>query len=110
MSDYNYVIVLTTMPADGHEDQAEWLARTLVAERLAACVNVQTPMQSIYRWEGIVEHAAERQLVIKTATGCLERLQTRLTELHPYEVPECVVVPILGGSEGYLAWLGDSVR
>ena len=110
MSDYNYVIVLTTMPADGHEDQAEWLARTLVAERLAACVNVQTPMQSIYRWEGVVEHAAERQLIIKTAARCLEQLQARLTELHPYEVPECVVVPILGGSKGYLAWLGESVR
>ena len=110
MSDYNYVIVLTTMPADGHEDQAEWLARTLVAERLAACVNVQTPMQSIYRWEGVVGHAAERQLIIKTAARCLERLQARLTELHPYEVPECVVVPILGGSKGYLAWLGESVR
>ncbi len=110
MSDYDYVIVLTTMPADGHEDQAEWLARTLVAERLAACVNVQTPMQSIYRWEGVVEHAAERLLVIKTAAGCLERLQARLIELHPYKVPECVVVPIVGGSEGYLAWLGESVR
>ncbi len=110
MRDHDYVIVLTTMPADGHEDQAEWLARTLVAERLAACVNVQTPMQSVYRWEGVVEHAAERQLVIKTTAGCLERLQARLIELHPYEVPECVVVPIVGGSEGYLAWLGESVR
>ena len=67
-------------------------------------------MQSVYRWAGVVEQAAERQLVIKTTAQRLERLQGRLIELHPYDVPECVVVPILGGSEGYLDWLVESVK
>jgi len=100
------VIVLTTWPAD--RDPAV-LARQLVGERLAACVSAQAPMTSIYRWEGAVQEESERQLVIKTSAARLEALQTRLHELHPYQVPEFIVVPAAGASPKYAQWLDDSV-
>ena len=100
------VLVLSTVPDDEH---AESLARTLVEERLAACVNLHAPMVSIYHWTGQVERAAERQLVIKTTRARLPELEARLAELHPYELPEFIVLPLHGGSEAYLAWVGLSV-
>jgi periplasmic divalent cation tolerance protein len=101
------VIVLTTLPADG---DAGALARTLVAERLAACVNVLPPMVSIYLWKGGVEEASERQLVIKTTAARVTDLQNRLKTLHPYEVPEFLVLPIAEGSRDYLSWVAESTR
>ena len=101
------VLVLSTVPDD---ERAEGLARTLVDERLAACVNLHAPMVSHYRWAGEVERAAERQLVIKTTRGRLPALQARLAELHSYELPEFIVLPLDSGSEAYLAWVALSVR
>ncbi|MGH9176904.1 MAG: divalent-cation tolerance protein CutA [Vicinamibacterales bacterium] len=101
-----FAIVLTTLPA---EADAEALARTLVTERLAACVNILPLMSSIYRWEGKVEQASERQLVIKTAGSSVDRLKARLAALHPYDVPEILVIPIADGGEAYLEWLEASV-
>ena len=102
-----YVIVLTTMAADA---DAEELARTLVAERLVACVNVLPPMQSIYRWEGQVETAAERQLIMKTSRDRVEDLKARLGRMHPYDVPEILVIGIEDGGQSYLDWVHDSTR
>ena len=99
----NAVIVLTTV---GAAFDVASLARTLVDEHLAACVNVLPPMQSIYRWQGQVHVDAERQLVIKTSADRLEALQLRLTALHPYELPEFLVVEVVKGSQAYLEWLG----
>ena len=99
------VIVLTTFPADG---DAEKLGRTLVEERLAACVNILPPMQSIYRWQGKVERADERQLLIKTNYRRLRDLEKRIKELHPYEVPEFLAVYVEGTSKEYMSWLLDS--
>jgi periplasmic divalent cation tolerance protein len=96
------VIVLTTTPIDL---QVATLARTLLSERLVACVNVLPVMQSHYRWQGDIESAPEHQLVMKTTMGCVEQLRERLTSLHPYEVPEFLVVEAVGGSEAYLRWL-----
>lgn len=98
----SFVIVLTTFPAD-RDPHA--LASTLVQERLAACVNVLPPMRSVYRWEGKVEEASEHQLVIKTRAERVEAVKTRLAALHPYDVPEVLVLPIAGGSDSYLQWL-----
>jgi len=98
-------IVLTTLGADV---DATALARTLVQERLAACVNVLPAMTSVYRWKGSVELEREQQLVIKTAAGRVAALEARLRELHPYEVPEFLVLRVSGGSDDYLRWLGDS--
>jgi len=100
------VLVLSTVPDD---EKAELLARTLVDERLAACVNLHASMVSIYRWTGQVERAAERQLVIKTTRARVQELQARLAELHSYELPEFIVLSLDGGSEAYLAWVVSSV-
>ena len=101
----DYVIALTTLPADA--DAAEF-GRTLVDERLAACVNLLPVMESVYRWEGKIEFEAERQLVIKTSRDRIVDLWDRVRELHPYEVPEFVIIPIVDGNEAYLRWIGDS--
>jgi periplasmic divalent cation tolerance protein len=101
------VIVLTTMPDDGRADE---LARMLVDERLAACVNVHGPMMSMYRWKGAVERGAERQLVIKTSRDRVSALEARLRLLHPYELPEFVVIGVEGGSDKYLRWIHDETR
>jgi periplasmic divalent cation tolerance protein len=101
----DYVIALTTLPADA--DAAEF-GRTLIDERLAACVNLLPVMESVYRWEGKIEFEAERQLVIKTSRDRVADLWDRVRELHPYEVPEFIVIPIVDGNEAYLRWIGDS--
>jgi periplasmic divalent cation tolerance protein len=99
-------IALTTI---GSEADAIALAKTLVDERLAACVNVLPPMISIYRWKGSVEQDTEHQIVIKTTADRLAALEARLRQLHPYELPEFLVVGPAGGSSAYLAWVKESV-
>ena len=99
-------IVLTTIGADA---DATTLARTLVEERLAACVNLLPPMTSVYRWQGKVEQDRELQIVIKTTADRVPALQTRLRQLHPYGLPEFLVIDATG-SEAYLAWVGESAR
>jgi periplasmic divalent cation tolerance protein len=101
------VIVLTTFPAEG---DVEAFAARLVEERLAACVNVLPPMRSIYRWQGAIETADERQLVIKTTQPRIEELRTRLKTLHPYDVPEFLVLTVSAGSPDYRSWLTESTR
>ncbi len=103
MSDF--VIVLTTLPVDV---DATPIADALIGERLAACVNVLPPMQSTYRWQGTVEHDNERQVVIKTSRLRVDALWQRLRDLHPYEVPEFVVIPIADGNQAYLNWIGET--
>jgi len=104
-SESDAVIVLTTLAADV---DAAAFARTLVAERLAACVNI-LPIRSLYRWQGRVDEASEQQLVIKTAADRVAALAARLRELHPYEVPEVLVLRVTEGSDAYLRWIRDSV-
>jgi periplasmic divalent cation tolerance protein len=101
-----FTLVLTTYPADGDVDA---FARALVGERLAACVSVLPPMQSTYRWKAEVETASERQVLIKTKAAHVAALERRVQELHPYDVPEFLVLNIDAGSPAYLAWLADSV-
>ena len=100
-----YVIVLTTLPGDF---EIRTFARTLVKERLAACVNLLPPMESVYRWEGQVEQETERQMIIKTSRDRVVALWDRIRELHPYETPEFVVLSIQDGSDAYLRWIGES--
>ncbi len=101
------VLVLTTMPDD---ERVDALARTLVDEHLAACVNVHGPMTSVYRWKGQVEREPERQMVIKTTRDRLPELESRLHALHPYELPEFLVVPVEGGSAAYLTWVVEGTK
>jgi len=92
------------MPDD---DRADALARTLVDERLAACVNVHAPMMSTYRWKGAVERDAERQIVIKTPRARRAAVEARVRELHPYDLPEFVVLDAAAG-EAYAAWVREA--
>ena len=93
----------------GSGEDAERIARTLVERRLAACVNLVPGLVSIYRWKGAVERDEERLLIIKTRAERLEALRAALLELHPYELPELIALPIEGGHPPYLAWLDESV-
>lgn len=93
----------------GSPEEGERLARALVEERLAACVNRITPVRSIYRWEGKVEQSEEELLVIKTRRGLFDHVKKRVQELHSYSVPEIIALPIVEGSEGYLRWLGEGL-
>jgi len=89
---------------------AEIIARTLVEERLAACVNIVDSVTSVYRWEGKVQQNAELLLVIKTSIKVpVEKLRDRILTLHPYDVPELVLVPVTDGLEKYMAWIDASV-
>jgi periplasmic divalent cation tolerance protein len=107
MNDTDCVLVMTTLPADA---DASVFAHTLVETRLAACVNLLPAMESVYRWEGAVEAERERQLIIKTTRGCTAALWERLRELHPYDVPEFLVLPVVDGNDAYLRWVGESTR
>jgi periplasmic divalent cation tolerance protein len=89
--------------------EAEKIARALVAERLAACVNIVPGVRSIYRWKDSVEETNEVLLVIKTTRGRFPAVAARLAALHSYEVPEILALDADAGAEPYLAWLSDSV-
>lgn len=102
------VLVLSTCPAEG--DLGTRLAAVLVEERLAACVNILPPMTSVYRWDGQVEQAAEHQLIIKTTADHVDAVRVRLAALHPYELPELMVLPVTDGGAAYLEWVRASVR
>ncbi len=99
------VLVLTTVASP---DLGEAMARALVEARLAACVNVLPPMTSVYRWKGAVERDTEYQLVIKTTRDRVPAIETRVRELHTYELPEFVVVPVVDGSAAYLQWVRET--
>jgi periplasmic divalent cation tolerance protein len=105
MDNLGAVIVLTTWPA---EADPAMVAGALVEERLAACVNVLPPMDSVYRWQGAVERASERQMIIKTTQAVVDPLLARLTSLHPYDVPEMLILSVAGGGESYLRWIAES--
>lgn len=96
------VLVLTTWPVDR---DPRTVADTLVAEQLAACVNVMGPMESVYRWQGAIQHDSERQLAIKTTVERVGALHDRLCALHPYEVPEFLVIDVRAGADAYLEWV-----
>ena len=104
-SEQGVVLVLTTIAA---EADGSALARTLVDERLAACVNLLPAMTSVYRWKGQVEQDREQQVVIKTTHDRLGALETRLRELHSYELPEFLVIAADEGSAAYLSWVRQS--
>jgi periplasmic divalent cation tolerance protein len=98
------VLILTTVPPGGEAGLGETIARTLVEERLAACVNVQAPMISVYRWKGVVERDSECQLLIKTVRQRTHQVRARIRDLHPYELPEWIVLTADAGRE-YLDWV-----
>ena len=100
------VVILVTA---GSEAEAETIAKALVEERLAACVNILSPIRSIYRWQGQVADDREWLLVIKTQAERFAVVEAKVKALHSYQVPEVIALPIVAGAEGYLRWLRESV-
>lgn len=96
------ILILTTAPT---QEEAARIAETLVTEKLAACVQL-SPIESWYRWAGKVEYAAEVRLHIKTSAARAIQVEQRIIALHSYEMPELVRIPIIGGSNDYLSWIG----
>ena len=101
------LVLLSTAP---NEDEARSLARALVEAGLAACVNLVPGVRSIYRWEGELCEEGEVLLVIKSTRAQGEALIERLGELHSYECPEAIALPIVAGSAGYLEWLAQNTQ
>ena len=97
--------VLLTAP---DADSATRIVTALVEERLAACGNIVPGVTSIYRWQGAVEHAAEVLVMMKTTTARVDQLIERVSALHPYDVPEVLVLPVLAGHQLYLEWVASS--
>ncbi len=97
-----YRLALTTCP---DMDVAETIASALVKERLAACVNILPGARSVYEWQGELHYDQELVLLIKSHADRVAALEVRLLELHPYELPELIVVPVVGGLAPYLSWI-----
>lgn len=100
----DHVIIYVTAPS---EAEGARIARVLVDERLAACVNIIKDIRSIYRWEGKIEDDKEVLLIVKTRRELFENLSKRVKELHSYSVPEIIALPIVEGSNDYIRWLSD---
>ncbi len=96
------ILVLTSLPDD---ESARALARSLVKGRLAACVNVGAPVESMYHWRGEIETAREVPVVIKTRAALYPAVEAAVLAVHPYELPEVVAVPVIHGLERYIDWI-----
>ena len=105
-ADTDTLLIFSTFPDPG---KAREIGRTLVSERLAACVNVlAASVESIYTWQGKLEENTEALAFIKTTRGTYPRLEARLRELHPYDVPEIIAVPLAAGLPDYLRWVVEN--
>jgi len=100
------ILVLSTT---GSKEEAQTIARALVERRMAACVNIVGPIESVYRWQGKVQTSAEYMLLVKTTAERFPAVRLAIRELHSYELPECIALEIDNGSDEYLNWIETSV-
>jgi len=107
MSLKEYILVLNTVPK---KEQGEKIAKILVEEKLAACVTITGASDSHYRWKEKLYHEQEYILFIKTKASLFEELKEKVTALHPYEVPEIIVLPVLDGLPEYLRWIDEETK
>ncbi len=105
MSEY---VQITTTTGTRHD--AEQIAAELVSRRLAGCVQIIGPISSTFRWQGKVETAEEWMCIVKTDRAQLGAIQKLFEEIHPYEVPEVIAMPIVDGNQAYLKWLGEQLE
>jgi len=101
------IVVLITA---GSEEEAHKIARLLITEKKAACVNVVPEVDSLFRWKGKIDSAGESLLLVKTRASLFPEIISLVKEAHSYEVPEIIALPIIGGSEEYLKWLDSACR
>lgn len=101
-----YCVILVTT---GSQAQAESIARALVEEKLAACCNIVPGLRSVYRWQDAVQVDEEQLLIIKSAPTRFEEIERRVRDLHAYDVPEIIMLPVTRGSAPYLAWIDQSL-
>jgi periplasmic divalent cation tolerance protein len=97
-----YIAVFSTVP---DEDSAQKIANTILKKRLAACVNITSPAQSLYWWQGKITQEQEYQMIIKTENKLYTQLEEIILELHPYEIPEIIAIPVVRGYSPYLDWI-----
>jgi periplasmic divalent cation tolerance protein len=102
-----YIAVLITT---GSGAEAAKIARSLVEDKLAACVSIMRPVMSVYRWKGKVEDSRECLLIAKTKQGLFGALERSVKRMHSYECPEIIAIPVNSGSKGYLRWISDSTK
>jgi periplasmic divalent cation tolerance protein len=107
MSDSSVLLVLTNVP---DRDTADKIARGLIEDRLAACVNILAACTSVYRWQGAVDNAEEIPLLIKTTGARYTALEAAIRRLHPYELPEIIAVPLVRGLPAYLQWVAAETQ
>lgn len=91
-------------------DEARRIAELLVERRLASCVNILPGARSVYRWKGVIEEAAEAMLTIKTSLNLTDAVHAALCEIHSYDLPEFLILPITGGGAEYISWLHDGLE
>jgi len=102
-----YIVIFIAVP---NKKEADKIARHLIKNRLAACVNIIDKIDSVFRWEGKVDRAREALLVIKSKKSKLTNIIKLVKSMHSYEVPEIIALPLIGGYKPYLNWLDESVR
>lgn len=103
----DFIVVLCTC---GTAEEASRVARGLIEQRAAGCVNILPSVRSVYRWQGAVEEASEHLLIIKTRAACYPALEAAIRSLHSYEVPEIIALPIVAASKSYLDWLAGNLQ
>lgn len=101
------IVVFTTCETAA---EAEKIANSLVEQRLAACVNIVSGVRSVYRWADAVESASELLVVVKTRRDLLPGVRAEIDRIHSYELPECIALPVVDGSERYLEWLDQGLK
>ena len=104
-----FIQVITTMPKSA-QSASRRIARSLVSKRLAVCVQILGPIESIYKWKGRVEKADEHLLLIKTVQLNYKKVESVILKDHPYDVPEIIAIPITQGSKDYLSWLQKETK
>ena len=101
------VVILVTAASRG---ECKKIARHLVETRLAACVNISQPIESVYRWEGQIAEEREFLLIIKSTRELFPEIKTEISKIHSYHTPEIICLPVIDGSRNYLQWISDSVK
>lgn len=107
MKDPSYIVIFITTP---NQKEAEKIANALLAEKLAACANIVDGVHSLFWWQGKIDSSNEALLMVKTKSALLQEIIHRAKELHSYDVPEIIALPIISGSQEYLSWISESVK